>query len=82
MSERYICPIHEVGIDEINRVIQWFCDSIDGKLSEAMNTFRGLYLACCGNSGLWLAVDNLTGRAWTEVFDNRDAAVDWLRDYR
>lgn len=81
MSNNYIYRIQEVTTDEINRVVQWFCDKVDGKLSTTENVFRGLYLAACDN-GAWLAVDNLDGHAWTEAFTNKDAAMDWLRDYK
>ena len=38
----------------------------------------GLFLTIENN--MWIAIDNLTGDAWTEEFYNSDIAIKWLSD--
>ena len=56
--------IEQVSEEQLRRVIQTYAP-------------RGLFLAREG--GVWVAVDNSTGYAWTEEFRSRRKAVRWLR---
>ena len=56
--------VKQVSEEQLRRVIQTYAP-------------RGLFLAREG--GVWVAVDNSTGYAWTEEFRSRRKAVRWLR---
>lgn len=72
MIERNKCEIREIGIDEL---------VLSGGVLELKSGEKGLFLARNAIDGTWIAVDNLYGICWAEEFHNRDAAIDWLRDY-
>lgn len=47
-------------------------------LYENRRTSRGWFLAP-SSEGKWVAVDNSTGDAWTEKFDDKETAISWLK---
>jgi len=49
------------------------------KMSEIIETRKPLGLFIRKDNGIWIAVDNSTGDAWTEEFKNHTAASKWLR---
>lgn len=59
--------IWEVSVHEARKII-------------AEREQKGLFW--CYDEGLFTGIDNTTGDAWTEDFNNLDDCLDWLRGRR
>lgn len=69
-----------VSVEEANEVIDYFVKKDAGESVDENKERFGLFLAPVDNGRSWLAVDNISGDAWTEEFKVMEVALMWLRD--
>ena len=58
--------VHEIGILQATQIIHDYSPI-------------GCYW-CVNGGGKFVAIDNRTGQAWTEEFDNKEIMMDWFND--
>lgn len=66
--------IKEITSDIANEIIETAVRKLEGY--PVVNEYRGLFIT--EENDKFVAIDNMDGDAWTEDFDTREEAENWL----